>query len=108
MPLPVGNVIRFGHESLQRFSFSDSDSNSWIQAADLLASSLNRCLVQLNSGEVLSETLADLAKSTLPALYISGEDGPEIARWICSPSMKQKVVDVLKRKSVDPINRGRF
>lgn len=92
--LTDGTPIVFGFKSLTSLTFKDSKECDWIQAADLLASAIGKCLKTVYKEENFTPEILDIAINTLPALLV---EEIKIADIICSNDTKRKLGRLLRK-----------
>lgn len=90
--LTDGTKIVLGFKKLNNLSFSNSKENLWIQSADLLSSTINRCSKLIINDNNLNKQLKELFNLIFPALLI---EQFSIADWICSDITKFKFINLL-------------
>ena len=95
--LTNGAKIIFGFDHLSEIAFVPSNDNHWVMAADLLASTLNRCLKSNYQDEDVSKEFSELSSLIFPTLLL---EDLKISDCICSVKTLKNIFDNLVKESI--------
>lgn len=90
--LTDGTNIVMGFKNLRGIQFHDSKESPWIQAADVLISSLNRFMKKVYSGENVNSELLELGKYISSAVLPTH---PVMGNSICSHNTREHIKSVI-------------